>query len=147
MTYRPYDALVANSASKGVKFRIQNSSGSSISAFQPVASDGSGKAKSIDVSIEAEAMKIIGVSAETIADGSYGYVYSQGKLENLTTSLTFGDYVYVSKTGSLTSTRPSEGVGGFVSGDFVVRVGLIVQNQAIPSQKDLLINIEIVGQI
>jgi hypothetical protein len=149
MTYRPFAAIIAaaSSSSTGIKFELQNDSGSDISALQPVASDVNGKAKAINPSIEADAVKVAGIAGSAILDGSYGYVHSHGKIENVTTSYTFGDYIYVSKTGGLTNILPSEGVDGFVAGDFIIRVGIIVRNRAIPSQKDLMINIGIIGQI
>ena len=106
-----------------------------------------GKAKAIDPSNSDDAIKIMGVAGEAILDGSFGQVYSHGKFENITTTFDFGDYVYVSISGDLTNVLPSEGVDGFVSGDFIIRVGVIVRNKTTPSQKDLVINIGIVGQI
>ena len=149
MSYRPYVAIIAAAVSSlsGIKFEIYNNSGSSIASLQPVASDSNGKLIAIDPAVELTAVKILGVAESSIPNGSYGNVYSHGKFENITTTFGFGDYVYVSKTGGLTNIEPSEGVDGFVSGDFILRVGIIVRNRAIPSQKDLIINIGIVGQV
>lgn len=149
MSYRPYAAIIsaAQAASSGIKFEIYNNSGSTIAALQPVASDSNGKIIAIDPSTELTAVKIIGVAGQSIADGAYGLVYSHGKFENITTSFGFGDYVYVAKDGTLTNIEPSEGVDGFVAGDFILRVGVIVRNRTTPSQKDLVINISIVGQV
>lgn len=153
MSYRPFSVIIQQSvvasaaATSGIKFEIYNDSGVAITELQPVTSDGNGRAKAIDVSVESDALKIIGLAGQAIADSDYGYVYSHGKFENITTSYNFGDYVYVSKTGNLTNIAPSEGVDGFVAGDFIIRVGVIVRNRATPSQKDLLINIGIIGQV
>jgi hypothetical protein len=153
MSYRPYAAIIqeavsqAAAGSTGIKFEIQNDSGSSIAALQPVASDANGRAIGIDPSIELQSLKIVGLAESAIPDGGYGNVISHGKILNVTTALNFGDYVYLSKTGGTTGILPEEGQDGFVSGDFVIRLGVIVRNRQIPSQKDLVINIEIVGQL
>jgi hypothetical protein len=149
MSYRPYAAIIAeaSSSASGIKFDLKNDSGSAISALQPVSTDVFGKAKAVDVSVESDALKVVGIAGSSIPNGSYGSIYSHGKVENITTSYDFGDYIYVSKTGGLTNILPSEGVDGFVSGDFIIRVGIIVRNRVTPSQKDLVINIGIIGQV
>lgn len=149
MSYKPYSAIVAAAVSSitGIKFEIYNNSGFGIVALQPVTADGNGRAKAIDVSVEDDALKVLGVASDAIADGAYGYVHTNGKIENVITSFAFGDYIYVSKTGGLTNILPSEGVDGFVAGDFIVRVGIITRNRVTPSQKDLVINLMIVGQV
>jgi hypothetical protein len=147
MSYRPYSAIIGSITPGSVKFKIQNSTGFTIATLTPITSNGSGQAKLINPSVEADVLKIVGITGESIASGSSGFVYSQGKIENITSPLSLGDYVYLSKTGQLTSTLPSEGVGGFVSGDFVVKLGVVVANDIAPAQKDLLVAIEIVGQV
>lgn len=150
MSYRPYDAIVAQAVaitSAAAKFTIQNDSGSDILAFQPVATDSEGKVKGINISEDMDALKLLGIAVENISNGSYGNVIASGKLENITTVFDFGDYIYVSKTGGLTNILPSEGVGGFASEDWILRIGLIVRNRQIPSQKDLVVNLSIVGRL
>jgi hypothetical protein len=83
----------------------------------------------------------------TTANGAVGDVVLAGKIENVTTSFDFGDYLYVSKTGGLTNQLPSIGVDSFVSGDFVIKMGLVTRNRTTPANKDYLIRVEIVGQL
>lgn len=149
MSYKPYAAIIAaaQAANTGIKFDMLNNSGSLINALQPVTSDGSGQVKAIDPSVEDDSLKVVGVAAQMIPDGSSGSVVSHGKFENISTSFSFGDYVYVSKTGDLTNILPTIGSNGFTDGDFVIRVGVIVKNKTIPSQKDLVVQINIVGQL
>ncbi len=149
MSYRPYAAIIAEatSAATGMRVELQNDSGSAIASLQPVCSDSDGKIQAIDVSIEDDAIKTLGVSTTSISDGSSGLILTHGRLEAVTTPYSFGDYVYVSKTGDLTNILPSEGVGGFISGDYIIRIGTIVRNKSIPSQKDLLVNVTVVGQV
>lgn len=153
MSYRPYSVIIqeavtqAASQSGFLQTELDNNSGSSISAFQPVASDGNGEIKAIDPSVENDALKTLGVTTTSIADGSSGDVVTHGRLDNITTSFSFGDYVYVSKTGDLTNVEPSVGVASFVAGDWVIRIGTIVKNKTTPSQKDLMVNVTVVGQL
>lgn len=92
-------------------------------------------------------MNVAGVASESIANGSSGAFITTGKVTNITTSASFGDVVYVSKTGILTNTKPSIGAGGFIAGDFVVSVGVIAKNADNPSSKDLVVIIDVVGQL
>jgi len=149
MTYRPYAAIIAEAQASGTSLEVdlENQSGSSIALLQPVASDGGGRIKAIDVSSEADTFKALGLATEAIPNGDHGDVITHGRLLNVTTIYTFGDYLYVSKTGGLTNILPSAGVNGFVEGDFIVRVGLIVRNRANPAQKDIIVQIERGGQV
>ena len=126
---------------------LENQSGSTIAKAVPVKIDALGYIAPIDPSVEADAFAIVGVTNASIADNTTGKVVSNGLLENITTSASYGDSVFVAKDGSLTNVKPSIGVGGFVAGDWVIRVGVISRNVTTPSQKDLLVNITIVGQL
>ena len=123
-----------------------NSTGSPISALIPVTSIG-GNIDGIDVSTEDEVMSIVGVTRTSIANGTQGPVVLVGLIKNVTITGNFDDIVYVDKTGALSITKPEIGVGSFVAGDFIIRVGKIVKNKDNPSNKDLLVRISIVGQL
>ena len=116
-------------------------------ALAPVAVDSVGFMKVIDTSLEADSVKATGILKSNTVDQDYGEVVTSGKIENIATSLNFGDYVYVSKAGDLTNVFPSIGVNSFISSDYVIRVGVIAKNQANPANKDLLISITLVGQL
>lgn len=149
MTYRPFTVIIsqATSSSTTNKSTLKNNSGLTINALAPVRIDVNGDIDTIDVSVESEALTAIGITESSILNGSSGPVVTTGKIENIVTSFGFGDYIYVSKTGELTNVGPSEGIGGFVAGDFIIRVGVIAKNQSNPLNKDLLVNFNIVGQI
>ena len=68
-------------------------------------------------------------------------------MKGLVTTATFGDIMYVAKDGSLTNIKPTDGEDGFVSGDFVIKVGVIVKDSNNPSQKNLIVNIQVMGQL
>lgn len=102
----------------------------------------------IDVSSEQEANSIAGLTRTSVNDTQTGEIVTSSLIENITTSAAIGDVLYLAKTpGSLTNTKPSEGVGGFVSGDWIVRVGVVVKNESNPLLKDLLVNVQVVGSI
>lgn len=143
MTYRPYNKIVPRVLGQP----YSNASGVNIPKATPVRSNASGDVDFINVSNEAEVKAIIGVTSEEISDGSKGDVASTGRVENITTSADFGDALYISKTGGLTNVEPDVGVGGFLSGDFVVRIGSVVKNIDNPPLKDLILDIDIVGQL
>jgi len=146
MTYRPYSSILNAITSYSTKSRLSNDSGLTVLQFMPVKLTTSGGIAGIDVSIDIDILGIVGISEEMIPTGSEGYIVTQGKIENVG-SFDFGDYVYISKTGGLTNELPSEGVAGFVSGDWVVKVGVIGKNENNPLVKDLFIGIQIVGQL
>jgi hypothetical protein len=146
MTYRPYEAIISGIDSSAVRTNLLNSTGLTILKGTPVRINASGDLDLIDVSVDGDVLGAMGISNEMILTGTIGNVITGGKVEDVT-GLDFGDYVYVSKTGSLTHILPSEGVGGFVDGDWVIRVGVVGKNQDDPLLKDLFVNIQIIGQI
>lgn len=137
-----------NVAAKANEINFLNLSGSPIAKLTPVRIDVAGGINTINVSNEAEALAIVGlVRPSSIADSSSGQVVTGGILEDVTTTALFGDILYVSKTGGVTTTKPSIGSGGFVAGDFVIRLGVIAKDVTNPAQKNLIVNITIVGQL
>lgn len=149
MTYRPYTDIVNVAASQvsAIRSLLVNNSGSAIPALIPVRLNSTGQLETIDVSSESSVMSIVGVTEQIIADWTEGYVITQGKHENITTGFNFGDYIYVSKTGTLTNVYPTVGVAGFIAGDFAIRVGVIAKNDTFPLQKDVFISLAIIGQL
>jgi hypothetical protein len=146
MTYRPYDKIIEQAVVEvGVirRTNAENQSGQTIPILSVVSIDATGRIKQTDVSVEAEAKSLCGITLQSIADNSTGEIATDGIVENITTSLTFGDLVYLSKTGTLTNIIPEIGIGGFVAGDAVIRVGVIARNAANPSNKDLVLRIEL----
>jgi hypothetical protein len=95
---------------------------------------------------ESDVKVVEGVANEMILTGTSGSIITNGKVSDIS-GFNFGDYLYVSKTGGLTSTLPSEGVAGFIEGDWVIRVGVVGKNQDDPLLKDLFVNVQIIGQI
>lgn len=143
MSFRPYTEI----KSSGVEDERTNNTGITINKGVPVRINTSGELDFINVSVEAEAINVSGVASEPITNGSKGSVVNSGKISDIATTAALGDIVYVSKSGSLTNVKPSIGVSGFVAGDFVVMVGIIAKNESNPTLKDLMLNVDVVGQL
>jgi hypothetical protein len=146
MTYRPYAAISSLVDSSRVRSYLLNNSGLTIQKHAPVRLSTSGDLSVIDVSLDAHALGVVGIASDVINNGDYGYAITHGKVEDVS-SFNFGDFIYVSKTGGLTNILPSEGVGGFTSGDWVIKVGVIGKNKDNPLLMDLFINFQIIGQL
>ena len=126
---------------------LTNNTGFTITEFVPVCLNSSGELKLVSVSSAADAESFVGLTAESISHGASGKVCIVGKLTNISTAIALGSGVWVSSTGSITATPPSIGVGGFISGDWVIKIGLISKNLANPSNKDIIISSVNVGQL
>jgi hypothetical protein len=146
MTYDPR-TFGDQASTASVSDALKNTSGVLISKLAPVKVNILDSGISIvNVSSE-EALSIIGIASEAIADATYGKIVSSGRMEDITTSAIFGDSMYISKAGDITNIKPSEGSNGFLAGDFVISVGVIVKNEDNPANKDLLVSIDIKGQL
>lgn len=143
MTYRPYDQLTA----AGISDQRTNVSGVSMPKGTPVRQTTAGDMDFVDVSIEAHAFACSGITQSSVPNLSAGPVLTSGRLTNITTSFVFGDPVYVSKIGGLTNVKPERGVDGFVAGDFIIAIGVIGKNADNPANKDIILNIGLVGQV
>lgn len=145
MTYNP-GSFGTPAASRSTSRLVSNGTGSTITKGTPVRASIS-SVDLIDVSSETQANAIAGIVKSDITNGNQGDIIVTGIIEDITTSASVGDIMYVSKTGDLTNIKPSIGVASFVSGDWVIRVGVIIKNNSNPLLKDLLINIQVVGAL
>lgn len=147
MTFDPrsYGGIVTSGATSSELPSRTNSSGASINRTNPVRLDSSGAVQRVDPSIEAQVLSCIGVAKDSVANAAPVGIVTGGRLEDVTVS-GLGDQ-YLSKTGALTNTKPSIGVGGFVAGDFILFVGIAVKNQSNPLLTDLLVNLQVRGQL
>lgn len=145
MTYNPNSRGTAPTARATARFN-QNQTGSLIPKATPVKLTSSGVGL-VDVSVEADVDAFAGVLLVDASIGSTGSIINSGTVENVSTSFAVGSIIYVSKVGTLTNVKPSTGVNGFGEGDFVIKIGMIAQNNDNPSGKDLLVGIQIMGQL
>jgi hypothetical protein len=140
-------AAISGGAPAGaVVATMTNNSGSSIAAFKPVSSDVLGEMAAVNVSDVLSSHLFVGLTNTSVSDGDAAQITTFGKIENIT-GITLGAPVFVSKTGGLTQLYPTAGVDGFVSGDYCIKVGAPIKNQDNPSNIDLIVSIQMVGQI
>jgi len=143
MSYRPYNTI----KSTGINLGYTNASGVTMDKATPVRQTSSGDIDFVDVSVEADVLGVLGLVATSILNGAKGSVATQGKVENVIITGNFGDPVFISKTGGLTTTKPSLGVGGFVAGDWVIAIGVIAKNEDNPLLKDIVLFLDVRGQL
>lgn len=145
MTYNPlanFPPQTMYSARKGV-----NANTSTLNKGTPVRVIPSGEIDKVDPSIESHIDSIVGVVKQDVPSGNQGDIVTSGTIEDVTTSASIGQLVYLSKTGGLTSTKPNIGVNGFLPGDWVIKIGVIAKNNTNPTQKDLVVDIQVIGQL
>ena len=149
MTYNPRlrgSVITAGTVSSELPSRT-NSSGGSLNRTDPVRLDTNGAVQKVNPSVEAQVLACIGVAKDSVANSALVGIVTSGRLENVTTPGSLGDSLYLSKTGNLTNVKPSIGSGGFVAGDFVLFIGIVVKNQSNPLLTDLMVNLRLVGQL
>lgn len=149
MTYNPRlkGAVITAGATSSELPPRTNGSGGSLNRTDPVRLDASGVVQKVDPAVEAQALACLGVAKDSVANAALVGIVTQGRLSDVTVSGTFGDSMFLSKTGGLTHIKPTIGVNGFVAGDFVVCIGIVVKNQDNPLLTDLLVNVRLVGQL
>ena len=96
-----------------------------------------GKLVPLDVTSQSSWQAFVGYANVRIPAGDTGPVISTGRLLNVTTSYTAGTALYIGTDGNPTSIVPSVGVNGFVEGDMVIFLGVIVVNESNPSELDI----------
>ena len=143
MTYFPGSGSTPTTALSIARAAL-NTTGTTIPKFMPVkiVSDGM---HTIDPSIETDMDSFAGLTSSTVVDGGNGYVVSSGLISDIGV-WSVGDSLYVSKSGGVTNIKPSAGLNGWVAGDFIIFLGLVVPN-ANPALVDCLVAIQRVGQL
>lgn len=129
------------------KSTLVNGTAGVLASLTPVTINFLGTMQNLDVSTEDSALRVVGLTGQSINPGATGVVVTSGRMLDVPLPFNIGDYVYVSKSGGLQSTLPSPDVDGFVSGDYIIRVGVMAKNDSNPSKKDMFVNISIIGQL
>lgn len=143
MSYNPF----TRTSSQNFTGRLNaNQTGNLVPRGTPVKLTSSGIAL-MDVSVETDIDAFAGVIKDDAATGTTGNIISSGSIENLSTSFAVGSVIYISKVGLLTNVKPSIGVNGFGEGDFIIKIGMIAKNNDNPANKDLLVGIQVMGQL
>jgi len=148
MTYSPnFRGNSSAAPSKSVATGLLNNTGNTLTKATPVYVNSSGDMAAIDVSSEASALSIVGVVVDDINHSNRGEIAYSGRIEDVSVLGSFGDSIYISKLGTLTNVKPSQGVGGFDIGDWIIRAGVLAKNENNPALKDLILNVAPLGQI
>ncbi len=125
-----------------------NNTGSQLNKGTPIAINYStGEADLVNVSSEIISKASFAVVREDSGTGQPMEYVTNGRIEDIQVAFDFGDPIFISKTGGLTNVPPAIGVGGFQALDFVISVGIIAKNLKDPTKKDLLVNMDVEGQL
>lgn len=145
MSYNPNSRGTVPGARSTQRFNV-NQTGATVPKGVPVKLTASG-IDLLDVSKETDIDAFAGVLSQDASNNSPASIVSSGTIENVVTSIPVGASVYVSKVGLLTNVKPQLGQNGFGEGDFIIKVGMIAMNPKDPTKKDLLVGIQIMGQM
>ena len=128
----------------------QNGTVSTMAIATSVSTNGSGQLVLTDVTNEALSEGWLGLVAQSLPSAAIGQVVTDGRIQNIPSGLGFsvGDPIWVGNTpGTLTNVRPDVTVPGWSVGDYVLFVGVVVQNEYNPSNQDIQISRQIIGQL
>lgn len=122
-----------------------NNTGTTIPKTMPVKITATG-IETIDPAVETDIDAFAGLTGNSTNNGDVAEVVTSGIITNSGLTYSAGTVIYVSKSGGITDTKPAIGVGGFVAGDFVIRLGIVVENVN-PLLRDVILNIQLIGQL
>jgi len=142
-----YQDLALSGGTGVVSFTKRQDTGVTIAALTPIGLDSVGKLDTLDVSSEDSSFSVVGIIKEAVDHTNDATVVTKGRIENTGLGFAFREPLFVSKTGVITDTKPSIGVDGFAVGDWVISIGKLIENSITSGQKDLEINIRVVGQL
>lgn len=152
MSYNPlYVGSQALGSSVALVTNYFNNSGIAFPQGSPLSATGTSNFVALtDVTSQASVQAFVGYAQFRIPNASLGPVISGGRLENLSGySFSIGNPIYFSVGGSLQNTSPVDSNGNpispFVSGNYLVFAGCIVQNELNPSLQDLQILTQVIG--
>jgi hypothetical protein len=148
MSYSPlYFAPQGGGTSIATVTNYTNATISMIAQGTPVSTNTFGLVAPTDVTSQTSVQALVGYAQVRMPASSSGPVISNGRLENIMTSFAVGDAIYIGLGGTLINQKPDVGVAGFVEGDFVVFVGVLVQNQTNPSLTDIQLFTQTIGEL
>jgi hypothetical protein len=150
MSYNPkYVGAVALGSARQTQTGYQNGTVSTIPLTSLVSTNSSGQLVLTNVTAEANVEACVGITSQAIPSTAIGLVISDGRVENISTSLGLaaGDVLWAGLTpGSLTTVKPDL-TNGWASGDYVIFVGIVVVNEFNPANLDIQLSRQIIGQL
>ena len=99
----------------------------------------------LDVSMQSSWQNFVGYANVRIPPSTLGQIIANGRLQNITTSYPVGTALYVDTNGNPTNVIPTYGVNGFAAGDMIIFMGVLVPNEANPSEIDIALFTQMVG--
>lgn len=151
MGYNPlFQSAVGGGSSRQTQTLYQNGSGGTIQIATAVSQGTGANVLLTDVTDESSVEKFVGLSAAVTPNSASGLIISDGRIENIPLGLGFavGDPIWAGLSpGSLTNVKPDLAVFGWSSGMFVIFIGVVVQNQFNPSNQDIQLFRQIIGQL
>lgn len=148
MAYNPnFRGSNAKASSRQTITSYQNGTVGTLTQATPVSVNSSGQLVNVDPSNEASVQSLVGLMVADTPSSANGQVIDNGRLENIVTSFSIRDVLYVNKLGNLTNVKPDIGIGGFMVGDFVVLVGVVVKNEFNALQKDIKLMLSVIGEL
>lgn len=117
----------------------------------PVTINSSGNLALVDITDETSSYAFCGVtSVDCLIGGTANVLVAGSVLYNIPAAFgltgQWGKHVFVSHAGLLTTTKPDIGVGGFLSQDFIVSVGVTTKNPS-TGTTDLILNPTVRGRL
>lgn len=148
MGYNPnFRGNSTNVSGRRLGTNYQNGGGVPLVQATPVSTNALGQVIPVDVTDETNISRFIGLLAADLPALATGQVVNNGRLENVSIGFSIGDALYVSKAGFLTNIKPDIGSGGFLAGDFVIFVGVVVKNEFNGLQKDIQLMCQLIGEL
>lgn len=123
------------------------SSITALSQAQACSINGSGQLVPLDVSSQASWDNFVGYAYVRIPASSTGPIVANGRLQNFTTAYAVGTPIYIDTNGNPTNIVPVIGTNGFVSGDAVILMGVLVPNENNPLDIDIAIFTQVFGTL
>lgn len=123
------------------------SSVTAILQAQACSINGSGLLVPLDVSSQTSWNSFVGYAYVRIPASTAGPIVANGRLQNFVTAFPVGTALYIGTDGNPTNIVPSVGVNSFVSGDAVIFLGVLVQNELNPSEIDIALFTQVVGTL
>ena len=142
------DAQVSNKALT----QVTNGHGVAVLKGTPVRMNTNGDFIPVDITSE-DCLRIFGLAFANINPSVLGDIITSGRIDNVSLTASFGDVLYITPDGSvkgtseLTTGGPSIGNNGFLSGHYSIRLGVVAKNLTNPVQKDIIVNIQLLGQL
>jgi hypothetical protein len=124
---------------------INASAVTAIPQGQACSINASGLLVPLDVSSQSSWTAFVGYANQRIPASALGPIIVNGRLQNFTTAYPIGTPLYIGTDGNPTNIIPSVGVNGFVSGDMVIFLGVLVPNEQIPSEIDIALYTQFVA--